>query len=154
MPRIAAITYGETSGIVRRITVADSIKELGTPYGAGESIVIVTAEEAMKFDPQKKRTVPSLSECYALVEEKRGRPSDSDRCAVIDDLTGDILGTIHADPNVDRVTGKTLYQHLEADVGWTVDKKGEFVPPIKGTSDPTPEQVATMLASASVKAVR
>ncbi len=154
MPRVAAIIYGDASGIVRRIVVADSIKELGTPYGAGEAIIIVTPDEVVKFDPEKKRTVPSLDECYALVEAKRGQKSESDRCIVVDDKTGEIAAVVHADPSIDRLAAKTLYQHPEANLDWTIDEKGEFTEPPKVAAEPTPEQVAAMIASVSVKAVR
>lgn len=133
--RVAAIVHGEVSGIVRRVVVADSIEELGAGkhYGEGEGIIIVTPEQALKFDPEKKRIVPSLGECYGLVAEKRGKPSESDRCIVVDDATGEIAEVVLADPylEADRSAwaGKTLFQHDQADIGWALDGAGEWKAP-------------------------
>lgn len=131
MPKVAAIVYGEQSGIVRRIVVSDNgVSGLSGHYGPGESIIIVNDDEVTKFDPEKKRVIPSLDECYALVVEKRGKPSEIDRCVIIDDATGAIEAVVLADPylEAERKPGKTLFQHEKADTDWTIDR-GEFKPP-------------------------
>lgn len=81
--RVAAIVYDDQSGIVRRVVVSDSVVELGRGqhYGSGESIIVCNPAEVVKFDATSRRTVPMLEECYLLVEEKRGKPSDRERPA-------------------------------------------------------------------------
>ena len=133
MAKIAAIVYGERSGIVRRVVVTDEGAEgLAGHYGPGESILIVDAAEVVKFDPQKRRVVPTLDECRALVaERRRGKPAADPRTLAIDDASGEIERVLAADPALDSIPGRTLRSHPEAEVGWMKEAATEdFVEPV------------------------
>jgi hypothetical protein len=120
---VAAIVYGAGSGNVRRLVVADRVQQLAGHYGPGEDIIILDADEVMASG------LPDQAAMVALVQAKRGKPADEGRCIVIDDQSGEIETTTLADPLIDALSGKTLYQHSEASPGWEVDETGEFVAP-------------------------
>jgi hypothetical protein len=122
--RAAAIIYGEASGIVRRLVVADSVQELAGHYGPGEAIIILSPDEVLA------NGLPDAVAMAALVADKRGKPADQGRVVVFDDATGDIETVLAADPIIDALPGKTLYQHPEASSGWQVDETGELVAPV------------------------
>lgn len=127
---VAAIVYGEATGIVRRLIVADSVKKLAGHYGSGESIIIVPSEQVVA------NGLPDDAAMAAMVEEKRGKPAEPARCIVIDDEAAEIETVIPADPVIDAIEGKTLYQHPEASPGWSVDENGEFVAPPPEEDEP------------------
>lgn len=121
--KVAAVVYGEQSGILRRIVVTDEgIEKLAGHYGKDESIIILNADEVMKSG------VPDLPAAIALVEKKRGKPSENDRCIVVDPVLG-IERVIKADPAIDTLLGKEIIQDPTAEVGWTKDTSGKYVPP-------------------------
>ncbi len=118
-----AIVYGEESGIIRRFVHADRIEELSGHYGKGESIIILDANEI------EKKGKPDLYSGIKLVAEKRGKPAEEARCLVINHDSGEIETVIQADPILDTLPAKTLYQHADAAPGWKLDDKGEYVAP-------------------------
>lgn len=124
--QVAAIIYGDASGIVRRIIVSDSLQELAAPStpDKGEAAIILSPDEVLK------QGLPDLAACYALVEAKRGKPSESDRCIVVNDK-GEIETVILADPAIDTVEAtKALVQHPEATSDWKLNAgTGEFEKP-------------------------
>lgn len=120
---VAAIVYGEATGIVRRLVTASTVRGLAGHYGPGESIIILNADEVLA------NGLPDAAAMTAMVEAKRGKPAEPARCIVIDDANAEIETVIPADPTMDALDGKTLYQHPEASPGWSVDENGEFVAP-------------------------
>lgn len=126
--QVAAIIYGEASGIVRRVVVAEDLKRLEAPtvLGRGENLIILNPDEVIKDG------YPDLVRAYALVEAKTGKPSESARCIIVNDK-GEIEQAIMADPALDTVGDrKALYQHPEATVDWKIDPDtGEFEKPIE-----------------------
>lgn len=135
--RASAIVFGEESGIVRRICVSDSVDELlrAIGIGQGEAVLIVDPAD-IADDRLNDRFVPDLATCYALVEDRRGKPSESDRTVIIDQKSGEITAVIMADPVIDRLPGMVLFQHPQADVGWSVDAKGEWAKPVAEIAEP------------------
>lgn len=146
----AVIIFGEESGITRRIVETDRFEELAphlTNLQPGEAkLVVVVEEEGRVADglPMTTRNgaesilvngYPDLSACAALIEKKRGKPAESNRVVVIDGKTGEIDAAIMADPTIDKIEGKSLFQHPDADIGWTLDAKGEFVEPLKADAE-------------------
>lgn len=131
--RVAAIIYGEASGIVRRIVVSDSLAELAAPtvLGNGEAAIILDPGEVLT------KGSPDLAACYALVEAQRGKPSESDRCIVVNDK-GDIEAVILADPAIDAVKAtETLVQNIEATPDWKFSPTtGEFEKPVEVVVEP------------------
>lgn len=130
--RFSAIFFGDESGIISHFVVADSLAELivhTSNCRKGQSCIVTTPEEVMALDRKNLREVPDLKIAYALVEAKRGKPSESNRVVVIDDKTGEIETVALADPHLDAIAGKTLYQHDEAAPGWALDATGEFAKP-------------------------
>lgn len=127
--RVSQIVYGDASGIVSRLIVTDSLAEL-TPHvlAKGEACIIIDPKLTLTKMPNGM-VVLDLPACYALVEAKRGKPSEPNRVVVIDDKTGEIESAVMADPSLDVLAGKTLYQHTEALPGWTLDEAGEFAKP-------------------------
>lgn len=137
--RVAAIIYGAESGIVRRIVVSDTLKELAVPSipGKGEDVIILDPDEVLKWSVSLKREVPDLAECIALVEAKRGKPSESARSIVVNDK-GEIETALMADPSVDVIAPtKALYQHPEATAEWTMSATGEFERPLDISAEMT-----------------
>lgn len=126
--RVAAIIYGAESGIVRRIVVSDSLAELAAPStpDKGEDAIILGPDEVLRGG------VPDLEACIALVEAKRGKPSESARCIVVNDK-GEIEAVVMADPTVDVIEPtKALYQHVDATPDWKMDEAtGEYVKPVE-----------------------
>jgi hypothetical protein len=130
----AAIIYGEASGIVRRLVVMDQPRDPSgrwtsiTPYilrnhvGAGEAVLEIPPEEVLA------NGLPDAVAMDARVAEKRGKPADEGRCLVIDDKSGDVVDVVLADPAIDRIPGKTLYQHPKAQLAMVMDAEtGDFV---------------------------
>jgi hypothetical protein len=141
--QVAAIIYGAQSGIVRRIVVSDSLKELAAPSKPepGEDVIIVTPDEATKGG------LPDMPACIALVEAKIGKPAENARCIVVNDK-GEIETVILADPAIDVIgERKALYQHPEANPDWKIGERGEFEPPVR-------EEEAEPVESAPVEAAR
>ena len=121
--RAAAIVYSEATGIPRKIRLASRMEELAGAYRPGEGIIILPPEQIMQDG------LPDDDAVQALIEAKRGKPSEPYRCIVIDDANAEIVGILPADPTLDAIDGKTLYQHPEAVPGWGVDESGAFVAP-------------------------
>lgn len=123
--RVAAIFYGAGSGILRRMVVTDSPEGLAPHSPAkGEDLIVLNSDEVLVGG------VPDLAACIAQIEQKRGQPSESARVIVVDDKSGEIVNVIQADPALDVLPGQTLFQEDKADIGWTVDATGKFVPPV------------------------
>lgn len=131
--RVAAVIYGEQSGIISRIVHCDSLAELAAPtvLAKGEAILIIDPSDIKWLDKGAMR-LPNLKSAKALVEAERGRAAEPNRVIKIDDKTGEIIASGHADPTVDKVEGATLFQHPEADIGWTVGADGEYQRPKSG----------------------
>jgi hypothetical protein len=136
-----AIVYGEQSGIVRRFVhvtavldgegrpdIVATVGQLAGHYAPGESIIILDDEEIIVLTAQGR--VPDLPYAQQLVAEKRGKIADGNRCLVINNDTAEIEGVIPADPIIDSLPNKTLYQHETANPGWEVDETGEFAAPV------------------------
>lgn len=129
--RVAAVVYGKRSRIVRRIVAADSLPELSHAVmcGDGEDLIICRPEQVVSPDGDGGRELPTLEDAMALVVAREGAAPENNRCLVIDDASGEIEAVVPADPHIDGIEGKTLYQHETAEPGWQVDATGEFAAP-------------------------
>lgn len=127
---VVAIIYGRESGIIRRFVACDSLAELGAGkhYGDGEEMMLLPPDDVMKRAPGEAPK-PDLYRAMDLVAEKRGAPAETARCLVIDQQSGEVESVIMADPILDWLADKTLYQHDDADVGYVLDEDGEFQKP-------------------------
>ncbi len=121
---VAAIVYGAGSTIIRRIVHCDSIDELGAGnhVGAGEEMLLVDAPEIMADGG-----LPDLEKCKTKVKAKKNKDAPSSRCAVAD-ANGTVVDIIAADPLLDQISGKTIEQSDDAQIGW-IKSGGKFKPP-------------------------
>lgn len=142
--RVAAIIYGAESGILRRIVVSDSLEELAAPSApdAGEEVIICDPSD-VEWVKQNGAELPDLASCIAMVEAKRGKPSESARCIVVNDK-GEIEAAVMADPAIDAIGDrKALYQHPEATSDWKLSvDSGEFEKPVASTEELPADPVA------------
>ena len=116
------LIYATNSGSLRRvINSPDGYAD--TLVGAGETLLIV---EKVDLDHP---VVPMQYMAEAMVAQELGKMPEDSRCAVIDPMTGNVVGAIMADPTIDSLLGYELVRHAEAGLGWT-RVGNELVPPI------------------------
>jgi hypothetical protein len=131
---VSAIIYGAESGIIRAIVNAENLTDLANAARCrkGEDLIIVNPEE-VGIDGRRNANAadnrPNLAQARVLVAAKIGREPENPRCLVIDDKTGDVVEITLADPALDVLPGRTLYQHPQAQLDMALDEEtGDLIP--------------------------
>lgn len=134
--RVCQIVYSEETGALRRLIACDTIDEFLAGQHRlkkGEAAILVdpAAEDVLVMGVLGKfREAPNEDQIKALIEAKRGKPSEpASRLAVIDDKTGEIIEIAIGDLIADQEDGRTLYEHPTMGVDWMLDERGEYVDP-------------------------
>lgn len=135
--RVCQIVYSEETGALRRVVACDTIDEFLAGQHRlkkGEAAILVdpAAEDVLVMGVLGKfREAPNEDQIKALIEAKRGKPSEpASRLAVIDDKTGEIIEITLGDFVADQKDRVTLFEHPTVQVGWEIDVTGEYVDPV------------------------
>lgn len=107
------IVYSTQSKIIRRVVIPtfDNSEITNHALSAGESLLITDKPNQINPD-----TISNL------IFQNLGITPPSSRCAVVvkaNAVSGNVVSVIHADPDIDTISGHTLMLNDTALPGWT-----------------------------------